>query len=121
MYQKHIDAILAAWNQGSFNGADACLPPTYVRKAPASLKSDAHSLAEFKQVVTDFRKAIQMPRSRSTRSSSSTTGRSRAGHSRARTPGAFIGRFAGGKMTEELVYFDALEMFGQLGLMAVPG
>ena len=34
--------------------------------------------------------------------------------------GSSFGRYEGGKMKEELVHFDALEMMGQLGLLEMP-
>jgi predicted ester cyclase len=135
MYQANVDALLAAWNQGNLDGMDEFIDEATVRRAPASLKSDANSLTELKQVIADFRTSFpdakvtvneitfQGDRSfaRWTFQGTNTgpgdfppTGKS------VQFDGSSFGRYAGGKLVEEHVYFDALEMMTQLGLIPDP-
>jgi steroid delta-isomerase-like uncharacterized protein len=135
MHEGNIDALLAAWNEGDLDGLDAAASSDTVRRAPASTDSDANNLAELKQVITDFRTAYpdahvhleeitydgDRSYARWTFTGTNTgpgdhppTGKSVS------VPGASFGRYADGKMTEELVYFDALDMMAQLGLIDMP-
>lgn len=58
MYKAHIDTLVSAWNTGNLGVLDAHLATNTTRRAPASLFSDAHNLAELKKVITDFRTAF---------------------------------------------------------------
>jgi predicted ester cyclase len=135
MYQANIDALLAGWNQGDLDGMDAFIDENATRKAPASLNSDAGNLAELKQVITDFRTSF--PDAKVTVTDITFQGdRSFAqwtfegtntgpgdfpptGNS-VRIQGASHGRYAEGKLVEELVFFDAMDMMTQLGLVPDP-
>jgi len=135
MYQANIDALIAGWNEGNFDGMNDFLTEDTVRKAPASLNSDANSLAELKQVITDFRTTfpdakvtithVTFQGNRSfaqwTFEGTNTgpgdfppTGKS------VNIQGASHAQYADGKMTEELVFFDAMDMMAQLGLVPDP-
>lgn len=134
MYQAHVDALLAAWNEGDLDGLDAFLDPNTVRIAPASVGSTANNLAELKQVIAEFRSSFpdakvtiheltfQGDRAfaewtfEGTNTGQGTfpaTGRS------VRFEGSSFHRYAGGKLIEEKVYFDGMEMMSQLGM--IPG
>ena len=135
MYQANIDALIAGWNQGNFDGMDKFMAENTVRKAPASLNSDANNLSELKQVITDFRTSFpdakvtithvtfQGDRSYAQWTFEGTntgpgdfppTGKSVS------IQGASHAKYAEGKMVEELVFFDAMDMMGQLGLVPDP-
>ena len=132
MYQNHLNALIAAWNHGDLSGLDAWLDRDTVRIAPAALNSNADNLAELKQVISDFRVAFpdakvtleevffQEDRSfvRWTFEGTNTgpgnfppTGKS------VRIEGTSLARYAEGKLVEERVYFDALDMLTQVGVM----
>ena len=136
MYEAHLNAILAAWNEGNYDGLDPYVADDAVRKSPASVSSDAGSLAELKQVIADFRTAFPDGKvtidemefvgdrsyGRWTFTGTNTgpgdfppTGRS------VTVRGVSHGRYQDGKMTEELVYFDGMDMMSQLGLIDLPG
>ena len=135
MSQAIVDALIAGWNDGNLDGLDAALDANYVRKAPAALNSDAASLAEFKEVVTKFRGAFPDAHVtidevhyidnraffRWTFTGTNTgpgdfpvTGKAVS------VSGSTHCRFSGGKLTEELVFFDSLDMLIQLGLAEAP-
>jgi steroid delta-isomerase-like uncharacterized protein len=135
MYQAHVDALLAAWNEGDLDGLDAFLDPNTVRVAPASVGSNATNLAELKQVITDFRSSFpdakvtiheltfQGDRAFAEWTFEGTntgpgafppTGRA------VRFEGSSFHRYAGGKLIEEKVYFDGMEMMSQLGMIPAP-
>lgn len=135
MYQAVVDALLAGWNHGNLDGLDDHLSPDTVRRAPASLNSDANNLSEFKQVITDFRTTF--PDAKVTITHITFQGdRSYAewtfegtntGHGdfpptgkSVTIQGASHGKYADGKMVEELVFFDGMDMMGQLGLVPDP-
>ena len=136
MYEAHINAMVAAWNEGNLDGLDEYMAEDAVRKSPASVNSDASNRAEWKQVVTDFRTAF--PDARVTvhevvyagdRSFGSWTfegtntgpGDFPPTGRRVSVNGVSHGRYRDGKIVEELVYFDGAEMLGQLGLVDLPG
>lgn len=135
MYKEHIDALISAWNTGNLGVLDAYLATNTTRRAPASLFSDAHNLTELKQVITDFRTAF--PDTKVTideafflegRSFTKWTftgtntgpGARPATGKPVKVSGVSFARYEGGKMIEELVYFDALEFLSQLGLIEPP-
>ena len=132
MSQANVDALLAAWNQGDLDGLDAHMDQNAIRTAPPSLNNNASNLAEIKQVVADFRTSF--PDGKVTLNDITFQGdRSFAEWTFTGTntgPGDFPAtgkpveihgcshaRYAGGKMVEEHVYFDAMTMMGQLGLV----
>lgn len=135
MYKEHIDAYVAGWNTGDLEGLDAVISEQTIRKGPAALESDAHNLSELKDVINKFREAYpdahvhieeffeQGDRTfaRWTFTGTNTgpgdfppTGNS------VKVEGTSFSRFEGGKLAEELVYFDALGMMTQLGLVELP-
>jgi steroid delta-isomerase-like uncharacterized protein len=135
MYKEQINALIAAWNTGNLNGLDAFVATNAVRLAPASLNSNANSLAELKKVITDFRTAF--PDTKVTIDEQfflegrsflkwTFTGRNTGPGvhpptgKAVKVSGASLSRYEGGKLVEESVYFDALEFFSQLGLIEIP-
>ena len=135
MYQRNVDALLAAWNEGDLEGLDAFFDAKTIRRAPASANSDADSLTELKQVITNFRTSFpdckvtideiffQDDRSfalwtfEGTNTGPGdfpTTGKA------VKFSGASFARYKDGKGTEELVYFDTMDMMVQLGLLELP-
>ena len=136
MYEAHIDALLAAWNEGDFDGLDAFVASDTVRRTPASVSSDASNLSELKQVIADFR--TQFPDGKVTLEEIEFHGDRSFGRwvfegtntgpgdfpptgRHVSVSGVSHGRYRDGKLVEELVYFDGLEMLGQLGLVDLPG
>jgi steroid delta-isomerase-like uncharacterized protein len=134
MYQAHVDALLAAWNEGDLDGLDAFLDPDTVRIAPTSVGSNANNLAELKQIITEFRSSF--PDARVTihdltfqgdrafaewtfEGTNTGQGTFPATGRPVRFEGSSFHRYAGGKLVEEKVYFDGMEMMSQLGM--IPG
>ncbi|MGI9625267.1 MAG: ester cyclase [Longimicrobiales bacterium] len=135
MYQKNIDAMIKAWNDGDLDGLDDYIAPQAIRRAPVSLNSDAGNLGELKQVIADFRKAF--PDTRVTideayyqddrsfvrwtfEGTNTGPGDFPATGKRVTVSGTSFSRYAQDKLTEELVNFDALDMMTQLGLVELP-
>lgn len=135
MYREHVNALIAGWNTGNLDGLDAFVAPNTVRQAPTALNSDASNLVELKKVITDFRTAF--PDTKVTideffaiegRSCTKWTytgtntgpGTHPATGKAVKISGASVARYEGGKLIEELVYFDALEFLSQLGLIEPP-
>lgn len=132
--QQVIDVALDAWNRGNLEGLDAVMSPQ-VRRSSPSATSDAANLAEFKEVITGFRTAY--PDAAVTANevhhlenlsfvhwtfTGTNTGEGEmppTGES-VRISGVTVLRFAGGVLTEEQVYFDALDWMTQLGHTLVP-
>ncbi len=135
MYKEHFNALLAAWNEGNLDGLDKYVASNVIRRVPASLNNNANNLAELKKGITDFRTAYpdmkvtfdelifheERSIARWTFTGTNTgpgnfppTGKS------VKVSGAGIGRFENGKLVEDLVYFDALEYFTQLGIIELP-
>jgi predicted ester cyclase len=127
--------LLAAWNEGDLEGLDAFFDAKMIRRGPPSGNSDANSLAELKQVITNFRAAFpdckvtideiffQDDRSfaRWTLEGTNTgTGDLPPTGKAVKVSGASFGRYKNGKGTEELVYFDHMDMMLQLGLLEQP-
>ena len=135
MYKEHIDALISAWNTGNLGVLDAYLATNTTRRAPASLFSDAHNLAEVKKVITDFRtafpdtivtidEAFYLEGRSFTKWTFKGTNTGPGAHPATGKPvkvsGVSFARYDGGKLIEELVYFDALEFLSQLGLIEPP-
>lgn len=55
MYQPILDRILTAWNTGDLNALDEVVASNFVRRAPATIDSDANGLEELKTRITQFR------------------------------------------------------------------
>jgi len=135
MYDKHLEALITAWSEGKLDALDTFLSAETVRRAPASLKSDANSLAELKTVITKFRTAFpdakvtlleafyqdgrSFGRWRFTGTNTGPGDFPPTGKA-VKIEGGSFGRYSGGKLVEEIVYFDALDMMAQLGLVAPP-
>jgi steroid delta-isomerase-like uncharacterized protein len=134
MYEDHVNALLAAWNEGDLEGLDAYLAPDTIRRAPASANSDANSLRELKEVITSFRTRFPDAKvtvheltfhgnrafAEWTFTGTNTgpgdfppTGRP------VRFDGSSFHQYADGKLVEERVYFDGMDMMTQLGM--IPG
>ncbi len=135
MYKEHINALITAWNTGNLGVLDAYLAPNTTRRAPASLFSDAHNLTEVKKVITDFRTAFPDTKvtineaffleghsfTKWTFTGTNTgTGAHPATGKPVKVSGVSFALYEGGKLIEELVYFDALEFLSQLGLIEPP-
>ena len=135
MFEKNIDALVRAWNEGDLDGLDAYVSPNTRRRAPASLNSDASSLDELKEVIRDFRTAFpdahvsideiyfQGNRSfgRWTFEGTNTgPGDFPATGKHVKVSGSSFSRYEDDRLTEEIVNFDALDMMTQLGLVDLP-
>lgn len=135
MYQDNVNAILAAWNEGDLAGLDDFVDVNMVRQAPASGGAGANNLAELKQVITNFRTAFpdckitideiffQSDRSFSRWTFEGTNtgpGNFPPTGKAVKFSGASFSRIQEGKLTEEIVYYDALDMMVQLGLVELP-
>jgi steroid delta-isomerase-like uncharacterized protein len=135
MYQAHVDALIAGWNQGNFDGMDDYIAENATRTAPPSLNSNANNLAELKQVIADFRTSFpdakvtinevtfQGDRSFAQWTFEGTNtgpGNFPATGKSVTIQGASHARYVDGKLAEEKVYFDAMDMMGQLGLVPDP-
>lgn len=135
MYQRNVEAVLAAWNTGNLDGLDNYVDADYHRVAPASLNQDAHNLAEFKQVVTDFRAAFpdfkvtfdeihylndRMFGRWTAEGTNAGPGDFPPTGKKIKITGGVFERFSKGKAVEEFVYFDVMDMMTQLGLAELP-
>ena len=135
MYQDNVDAYLATWNGANLDGLDDYVDANVVRRAPKSFNQDANNLGELKQVISNVRttfpdlkvtldeivykddRAFWRWTAEGTNTGPgdfSPTGKT------SKIPGAAFAKFRDGKMIEELVYSDALDMMMQLGLMEPP-
>jgi steroid delta-isomerase-like uncharacterized protein len=132
--QPAIDAFLAAWNTGSVDAMDAAMSPGVRRDAPGEA-SDAANLAELKEVVLSMRAAY--PDARVTLDDAyyledlsfgfwtftgTNTGEGDMPPTGAsvRISGLTVLRFADGRITEEIVYFDNADWLSQLGFTFEP-
>ena len=135
MYQDNVNALLSAWNSGDLEGLNAHVSNHVVRKSPTSLNSDAYNLPELKEVISKFRTAfpdchVRLDEIHFTENRSfarwTFTGTNTGDGDFPPTgkaidiSGSSFSRFEDGKMTEELVYMDALEFMTQLGLIELP-
>lgn len=135
MYQRNVEAVLAAWNTGNLDGLDNFVDVNYHRIAPASLNQDAQNLDEFKKVVTNFRIAFpdfkvtldevhflndRMFGRWSAEGTNAGPGDFPATGKKIKITGSSFVRFQKGKTIEEFVYFDVMDMMTQLGLIELP-
>ena len=132
-YQPIVDAYVAGWNTGNLDGLDAVLAPNFHRRSAGGLNSD--DLAGMKKAMTDFRASFPDLKvvideghflqdtsfvlwtatgTNTGPGATPPTGKS------IKVSGASLGRYNDGKMVEELVYFDALDMQQQLGFTLAP-
>lgn len=135
MYEKHFDALLAAWNEGDLDALDEYLSKDVSRVGPRTMDASAEGLNDLKDHIRDFRKAFpdthvaidellwKDDRSicRWTFSATNTgegdfppTGR------RVVISGSSIARYENDKLVQEYVYFDVLDFMTQLGVIEVP-
>ena len=135
MYQKHLDTLVAAWNVGNLDALAEISSPNLVRKAPNAVGAIVNNFAELRSLITDFR--IAFPDTKVTLTETyfldnssvckwhfhgtntgpgefPTTGRS------VDIDGMSIQKYENNKLVREEVYFDALEMLSQLGIIEIP-
>ncbi len=132
MYLLHFDAILAAWNEGNLDGLDEFVDVHVRRRAPEAVNGNVDSLAELKKMITDFRVAFPDVKiaidemffhddrafCRWTFTGTNTgDGEFPATGKSVKLSGCTFARYEGRKLVEELVYFDALDLMIQLGLV----
>jgi predicted ester cyclase len=135
MYEDHVAALIAAWNEGDLDGLDPYLDQNTIRRAPPSVSSDANNLAELKQAISDFRTTfpdakvtideVHYQEDRSfakwTFTGTNTGPGDFAPTGKAVTiQGSSFGHYSGGLLVEEHVYFDGFDMMSQLGLVPDP-
>ncbi len=134
MQQPVIDAYLMGWNAGNLDGMDAVLATNFTRRAPGE-GMNASNLEEQMAVMNNLRTAypdakvvadetIHMPNAAVVRwtFTGTNTGPGDApptGKS-VTLSGMTLLRFAEGKISEELVYFDAGSWMTQLGYTMTP-
>ena len=135
MNQEYVNAILAAWNEGDMDGLDQYVDINTVRKSSVYVSSSANNLAELKQVIANMR--VSFPDTKVTiddiffqndRSFSRWTfegtntgpGDFPPTGKVVKIEGCSFSRYQNGKLVEELVYFDAMDMLVQLGLVQKP-
>jgi hypothetical protein len=135
MYQKHLDTLIAAWNTGDVNLLDNIAAPNVKRIAPTAISPAANSLSEFKTVITDLRKAfpdLKVTLSETFFSENRSACRWNA-KGKNTGPGVFpatgrsididgasVAQYENNKLVREEVYFDALTMLTQLGVIQSP-
>ena len=132
MYRRQINALVDAWNTGNLDQLDAHVDPETVRHGPASMNSNANSLADLKKRITDFRTSFPDLRLvldeelyQDGRSivrwtfSGTNTGEGEFGPTgkTVRISGISLAHYADDKIKEEYVFFDTADFFTQLGLM----
>ena len=135
MNQEYVNAILAAWNEGDMDGLDQYVDINTIRKSSVYVSSSANNLAELKQVIANMR--VSFPDTKVTiddiffqndRSFSRWTfegtntgpGDFPPTGKGVKIEGCSFSRYHNGKLVEELVYFDAMDMLVQLGLVHPP-
>ena len=135
MYQKQIDAFLAAWNEGIFDGMDESVAEGITRRVPNPLDDNSTNRTEVKQVITKFRTAYPdlhittdqvvfhesgwAMRWTFTGTNTGPGDHPATGNSVNISGTSFV-RCEDGKMAEEIFTFDALEFFMQLGIIEMP-
>jgi steroid delta-isomerase-like uncharacterized protein len=128
-----LDSYVSVWNSGKFDELDAVLAANFHRRSSGGMNCD--DLAGMKKLMADFRGSfpdLEVVIDEShfdkdvafvlwTGSGTNTgpgalppTGKS------AKVSGATLLRYRDGKIAEELVYFDALDMQQQLGFVPMP-
>ena len=135
MHEKNTEAMLAAWNEGDLDGLDDFVDADAVRRAPASMNSNADGRDQLKDVIKRFREAF--PDGQVTLDEAFYQGDRSFGRwtfegtntgpgdfpptgKRVKVTGTSLSRYRDGLLTEELVHFDALDMLSQLGLIDLP-
>ena len=131
MYQAHIRALVDAWNTGNLDDLGKYLSENVRRRSPVSMNMDPNSLEELKELIQGFRTefpdlrvAIIEEMYNEGRSairwtfSGTNTGPGDLGMTgnRVELSGCSIHHYDENLLTEELVFFDTAEFFGQLGL-----
>lgn len=127
MQQPAVDVFLDAWNNGNLDGLDAVLSPDVRRRSPRGV-SDANNLEELKSVVSGLR--AEYPDAMVTISEVhhlenlsfafwTFTGTHAGTGTSVSVPGLTSVRYADGKISEELVYYDTADWMMQLGYTMV--
>ena len=127
-HKPGIDAIVAAWSAGKFDGLDATLAANYQRRSVGGLDSDG--VAGFKKLVGDFRtsypdakvvidesfylKDVSFHRWTFTGTNTGPGAEPPTGKS-TKVSGSTLMRYQDGKIAEENVWFDTLDWYKQLG------
>lgn len=132
--QPLLDAFVAGWNTGNLDGMDAVLAPNMMRRSPGA-GMNANGLEEQKAVMTQLRTAYpdaQVVQDETIHLENAAIVRwtftgTNTGPGDAPPTGKSVSisgmtllRFADGKITEELVYFDSGDWMTQLGYTMVP-
>lgn len=134
-HQHIVDALAAAWNGGNLNGLDPVVSADHVRRTPPTDPRDASSLEELKDVIAETRTAYpdfkvtvddavyQDNRYFITWTLTGTNtgpGDFPPTGNAVKVTGVSHGWVAGGRLVEEHVYFDVLDMLSQLGILEPP-
>lgn len=132
-YRPIQDAFVAVWNDGNLDGLDAIAAPSYQRHG--DLGTTAGNLAVLKKVIKGFRTAypdmhVTIEEAHFTQDrglslwtfTGTNTGASNipATGKSVKVSGMSLIRYASGKIADETVYFDSLDMSQQLGYTVVP-
>lgn len=130
-----MDAYVEAWNTGQVDGLDSVAADNVQRHAPSGFNSSANSLEDLKAAITrlrtafpDARVAIDEAHFMENRSiakwtftgTNSGEGDFPATGKSVSVSGVSIARYEGGKMVEDWVYADSLDMMTQLGFSLAP-
>ena len=132
-YQPAVDAYIAGWNSGNVDGLDAAFAEDARRSSSGGMNSD--SLAGLKNMMTEFRTAYPDAKVVLNEShyldgqsfhlwtftgTNTGTGAMPPTGKSVKVSGSTLMRYKDGKIVEELVYFDALDMQTQLGYVLTP-
>jgi steroid delta-isomerase-like uncharacterized protein len=132
--QPVLDAFLGGWNTGNLDGLDAVLAAN-IRRRSSGGTMDANSLEEQKAVMTQLRttypdatvvadETIHLENATIVRWTFTGTntgpGEIPPTGMSVTVSGMSLLRFADGKISEELVYFDSADWLTQLGYTMVP-
>ena len=135
MYKEHFDAIAAAWSEGNLTGLDEYVATNIVRRGPSTFNSDSNGIDELKQRITEMRTAFPdttvtidewYPLDNRAFCKWTFTGTNTGPGDNPPTgkavkvSGATFWQLEDNKLVEELVYFDALGFYSQLGVIELP-
>lgn len=133
LYGPALNSFMAGWNDGNLDGLDAGMAATFQRHSPGPYSADG--LLAFKKVVTDVRTSypdmkVTLDQSYFMKDASfhhwtftgTNTGPGAAPPTgkAVKVPGMTRLMYQDGKVVDELVYFDALDMQQQLGYTLAP-
>ena len=132
-HKAAVDAFMAGWNDGNMDGLGAGVADNIQRHSPGGLNADG--LDAFKKVVTDLRTGypdtkVVLDESYFMKDMSfhlwtftgtnTGPGATPPTGKAVKLSGITRLRYEGGKVVEELVYFDAGDWYAQLGYTLVP-